>query len=178
MDILNIKSDSRLPEQSLAMCGLVIATGTPLQTFLSTYNPTINLSIHELMIIEAMLITGCRISEILNLNSSQITANGLVKLAGLKGSSDIIFRPVSTIEYYRKIRKLKILVFSNYNRYYMYRLFLRIGCYGQYRSSSRLSVTHFFRKQLALEAYSIANKDSDISNVLHHNSKRSASYYN
>jgi site-specific recombinase XerC len=69
-------------------------------------------------------------------------------------------------------------IFTNYNRFYIYRLFKKLGFTQKFGDNVNFSVTHFFRKSAALEALSMNNDLQDITSILGHKSAKSAHYYN
>jgi integrase len=124
-----------------------------------------------------MYISGCRISEVLAIRGYDISTNGLIKIKGKKGSNDKIIRITQNISHCKTIPKNLNMPFKIYSRFFIYRLFKKIGLIYKSYGNINNSVTHYFRKSVALEAYNISKDQQDIKLVLNHKSIKSAHYY-
>lgn len=99
-------------------------------------------------ILELQLLYGLRISEVLSIKSSDIMASGHIRIGGLKNSSSRIIVPVETRDWFLNQRGLNIFVFQDYDRFYIYRLYKKMGLHAVFHGRNKKSVTHLFRHLL------------------------------
>ena len=128
-------------------------------------------------VIELQLFYGLRISEVLNIHSSDINSLGQICIRGLKGSNDRIITPITNLEFYIKMRKLKIKVFQHISRFYVYREYKKMGISAQFNGNSKNSVTHMLRhlviKNNKIEGYEMET----IKQFIGHKSIKSTEHY-
>jgi len=164
--------------QSPELCNLRDSSLPQLLSSQSVGSGAFALSNYEKAIIELMYCSGCRISEVLRIKSSDISPSGFVKITASKGSANRFVHISYSIEFLLSLKTTNSYIFANYNRYYIYRLFKKLGFTQKFGDNVNFSVTHYFRKSAALEALSINNDLQDITSLLGHKSAKSAHYYN
>ena len=133
---------------------------------------------YEKSIIELMYCSGCRVSEVLRIKASDVSQSGLVKITASKGSANRFVHISYSLDFLLSLKAVNGYIFANYNRFYIYRLFKKLGFTQKFGDNVNSSVTHYFRKSAALEALSMNNDLQDIATLLGHKSAKSAHYYN
>jgi len=88
---------------------------------------------------------GLRVSEVLNLHSSDVLTGLKVRIKGLKGSGNRIVQPVLYRSFWEGFRKSNYQIGEVYDRFYLYRVFKKYGLYFKPKNSSKYAVTHAFR---------------------------------
>lgn len=128
-------------------------------------------------IIEIQLISGCRISEVLAINPQDISLSGHVVIRGKKGSTNKTIYVSDSRAYLAQCKELRIRPFKDFDRFFVYRQYKKLGIYFTFEDKSKSSVTHFFRQCNArlLEASEIDL--NSIQGFLSHKSESSTSYY-
>ena len=99
-------------------------------------------------ILELQLLYGLRVSEVLAIHSNDILSSGHVMVKGLKGSESRLIIAVKTAEWLQDQKNKGRYIFMDFNRYYLYRLYKKLGLSAQFRNRRKKSVTHLFRHML------------------------------
>lgn len=121
--------------------------------------------------------SGCRISDLLNVNYLSISPGLNISILQGKGSLPLIIQPVYFREYWVDVRVKRLIPMEGYNRFFMYRFYRKYGIGVNNGSGRNMSVTHAFRKQLAQDVYSIDNTEIRVQGALGHRSKKSTEHY-
>ena len=120
---------------------------------------------------------GLRVSDILNIHHSDITnSNNIVIHQGKKSHKKIV-RDDEFFDFWKNCRDFKINPFEDYDRFYIYRIYKRIGIKHTERGRKRNSVTHAPRKLLAQDMEKSDFDITEIQTALGHRGKRSTEYY-
>ena len=90
-------------------------------------------------------ISGARVSEILNIKYTDIINSTIIRLKGLKHSSDRLIHIDRYSEYFGFCKRNMIHPFSTLNRFYIYREYKKIGFIVSFLDSNKKAVTHSFR---------------------------------
>ena len=103
------------------------------------------------LLLYVMFLSGCRVSEALDIRPSRISPSGQVLLRGLKGSEDRVINIGSMARY-----GVDNIILASYDielrsRFSMYRLLKRLGFSQYFGESSVPSVTHIFRHMFVRE---------------------------
>lgn len=134
------------------------------------------LSDRQKLILKILQLYNCRISEILNATWEDYYPGKFLILRGLKNSSDIFVRDIEINRSLASLGRLHAtFIFYPVKYYQIYRYCLRLlnnRAYVKGYERNR-KVTHFFRYENA----NILKHPEDATAMLHHKSKRSASYY-
>lgn len=96
-------------------------------------------------LIDVMQVSGCRVSEILNVTWRDIGYDASVYIAGLKGSESKIVKVSYTRDIAIAFRKNKINPFAGVSRFYVYRLFKKLNLILTTEKGDKNKVTHSFR---------------------------------
>lgn len=134
---------------------------------------------HKLLwyIIELQLSGGLRIAEVLSIMPGQILPTGHVLIKGKKGSSSRIVYTSDARGYLVRCRNNSVLPFMDYDRYWVYREYKKLGIGTKFKGKGNASVTHFFRQ---LNARLQQMSDVELENIgtfLGHKSQQSTQYY-
>ena len=120
---------------------------------------------------------GLRVSDILNIHYSDITNSNNIIIHQGKRSMKKIVRDDDFFDFWKNCKTSKINPFENYDRFYIYRLYRRIGIKHTERGRKRNSVTHAPRKLLAQDMEKSDFDITEIQTALGHRGKRSTEYY-
>lgn len=90
-------------------------------------------------------ISGARVSEILNIQYSDIITSTILKIKGLKHSDDRLLHIDKYSEYFSFCKQNMVNPFGSLNRYYIYREYKKIGFIVSFLDSNKKAVTHSFR---------------------------------
>lgn len=90
-------------------------------------------------------ISGARVSEILNIQYSDIITSTIIRLKGLKHSSDRLIHIDRYAEYFGFCKRNMIHPFSTLDRFYIYREYKKLGFIVSFLDSNKKAVTHSFR---------------------------------
>ncbi len=121
--------------------------------------------------------TGARISEVLNINLSNINARGQMFIIGLKGGQNRLIECYEARDYIIKCKRVHKEPFEYLNRFTAYRLLQNIGIGKVKKGNSVASVTHLFRDEYVKSVRSIAIDKEDISRSIGHKSTKSTEFY-
>ena len=120
---------------------------------------------------------GLRISECLNIKFSEINSQGSVLLESLKGSENQVVSCSLARNYLLRCRARKQNPFETYNRFFLYRLYKKLGISYRKNGMKKTAVTHAFR-HIQADAIREITKDRDIlaQRLRHKNPKNSDRY--
>lgn len=90
-------------------------------------------------------ISGARVSEILNIQYSDIITSTILRIKGLKHSNDRLLHIDRYSEYFSSCKLNMVHPFGSLNRYYIYREYKKIGFIVSFLDSNKKAVTHSFR---------------------------------
>jgi integrase len=124
-----------------------------------------------------MLESGCRVSEVLNIRSTDITPTGRIVIKGLKRSHDRVINPSSVAQQTLKKRNSPGTIFMGISRFHVYRSFKSVGLQHSFNDRERNSVTHLFRHYVALDLQQTDHGKKAITTGLGHKSNNSADHY-
>ena len=128
-------------------------------------------------IIHLTYLHGLRISEVLSIKGNDIMKNGTIKIKALKKSNQ---RVITTGKYHSQLLRYvskPVYIFSEFNRYWCYHQFKKLGISFKFGNNSVHSVTHAGRHIVAL-----LQKENNIATVttqsyLGHKSEKSTEVY-
>lgn len=96
-------------------------------------------------IVDLMLNSGCRISEILSIKPHNILLNGSVKIQASKGGNNRIISSSDARNYLIDCKSSGNHPFMDYNRFYIYRAFKKWGIGYVVNGNCNKAVTHAIR---------------------------------
>jgi integrase len=124
-----------------------------------------------------MVINGLRVSEVLRLRVFEEDSRGYTYIKASKSDKRIAVNLRASGLYYCTVKEDNGLWLTYTNRFWIYRQFKRMGLVVQVRSNVNKSVTHGHRHLIADEVRSLTNDNKNVTEVLHHNSKKSQQSY-
>ncbi len=172
-----VKSVSTPSAQSAGSCAPDTETEKNFFIFQTSVVGNNSLSTSDKAVIELQFLCGARISEILDITSSDISRTGLVRIRAKKGSQDRIVNPIYYRDFWLRDASALLPLSSVFSRFYFYRLYKKNGFAGYFGNNSKRSVTHFFRHIRGAEINRQWHDLELVKNSLGQKSVRSASYY-
>ena len=127
--------------------------------------------------ISLMYQSGCRISSILQLKPSNISANGRIILHQGKGSEPMVIVPVDYRDWWLNYRKSGMQYYELQSYIYYYRLFKRYKLVSPSSFGTRNAVTATARKMVAMDTFSVNEDLNEAKIALGHRSINSTGYY-
>jgi len=88
---------------------------------------------------------GLRISEVLGIKLTDVSTRGFIKVKGLKGSNDRIIYPILSLKYFSVCKERGRTPFQGIDRYYVYRIYQKLGIKIYLQDNKKYAVTHIFR---------------------------------
>lgn len=128
-------------------------------------------------IVVALEVTGCRISELINIKVYDINKNGQFKIKGLKGSADRLFTILEIRDYLIMCRINRCDPFGTFSRFYYYRLFKKMGIGTVYGNSTKASVTHSFRHEYIVNLNELDSSNELVKSNVGHKNIKNTEYY-
>jgi len=156
------------PDKQTLLSNLSRVYGTPLSS---------DLSLVELCVIDLLMFSGIRISELLRIDPWSILKSGHINVKGLKGSNDRIIIPVFSLFFWQGFMVQFLPLVDLYSRFYFYRRFKKLGIYTHYDSRKHQSITHFFRHRVINQLNDSGVPQKDISTFIGHKNKKTLKYY-
>lgn len=130
-----------------------------------------------LAVIELQLFYGLRISECLNITTSDISNTGHIRVRGSKGSNDRIVIPYRFASFWQNEAKALLPLGNIYSRFWFYRNYKNLGLYAIFGNSKVKSVTHLFRHLNILSLKDNFNETGLTRNFIGHKSIKSTMHY-
>ena len=127
--------------------------------------------------ISLMYQTGCRISSILQIKPSSISANGRIILHQGKGSEPMIIVPADYRDWWLNYRNSNSKYYELQNYIYYYRLFKRYKLVSPSTFGTKTAVTSTARKMVAIDTFSVNEDLNEAKIALGHKSINSTGYY-
>lgn len=173
----NIKSSISPSAQNNIQCAADDGRFADMVAKLTRFYADKNLSIELKALVEILELSGCRVSQILQVHYKNISTHGQIKIIGSKNGNDIIVKPQMYKEFWLDYRRNGISFRSVYSRFALYRLFKHYGLFIKVESSQKKSVCHCFRHMLATDTATITTDKTIIANKLGHKSTNTQKYY-
>ena len=117
-------------------------------------------------------------SEVLSIKANDLYTQDRIKLRALKGSQSRLLCFHDNTGYLQLCKRIGKHPFMDLNRFYVYRLYKRIGIQYKSQTSSKMSVTHAPRHIAAIELLNSNDGLLFTSDYLRHKSKRTLQFYN
>lgn len=134
-------------------------------------------SIIEAIMIDLLLSNGCRISEALSVESSNILDSKTVWVKGSKGSCDRILHLCYTSFPFEFIRGNTGRLFFGRDRFYFYRVFKNLGINERITGNRNRAVTHLPRHMFVDSVRTAGMESEMIAKNLGHKSVKSTKWY-
>ena len=130
-----------------------------------------------LAVIELQLFYGLRISECLNITTSDVSSTGHIRVRGSKGSNDRIVIPYRFSSFWQNEAKALLPLVNVYSRFWFYRQYKSLGLYAIFGNSRVHSVTHLFRHLNILSLKENFNETDLTRKFIGHKSIKSTMHY-
>lgn len=124
-----------------------------------------------------LLDSSCRVSEALKLQPHNIDKLYRVKIEETKTKTTRIVHTHYSRESIEYIRANNVNIWSELNRFYVYRVFKKVGLFGTFGENKRVSVTHLIRHESALIAQNQGFTETDTQKIIGHKSVNSTQHY-
>ena len=150
---------------------------------LSTVNSKLDMMIRDgidigvIAAISLLYQSGCRISSILQLKPTNISANGRIILHQGKGSEPMVIVPADYRDWWLNFRNSKMEYYELQSYIYYYRLFKRYKLVSPSSFGSKNAVTATARKMVAMDTFSVNEDLNEAKIALGHKSINSTGYY-
>lgn len=144
------------------------------------YNRWLSLSgeSYELGLLYYMLVvSGCRVSELLSLSFSDVINYHQVIIRGKKGSNSREFSVLPYVDYFKLYRGSPLLIFRAFNYAFVRRAFIRHNIGFVDKNSKNKKITHAPRHQKISQLYKSINELSVVQEVIGHKSQKSTAHY-
>jgi integrase len=126
---------------------------------------------------DLLLTYGLRVSEVLSLTGSDISKSGRVRVISKKNSEIRVIHHYELCHYFAHLIGSRNLLFSEYDRFYIYRVFRRQGLSGLFGENKNKSVTHLGRHLVGLDISDSFGDVSVVKSYLGHKSINSSNHY-
>ena len=130
-----------------------------------------------LAVIELQLHYGLRISECLNITTSDVSRTGHIRIRGTKGSNDRIVIPYRFSSFWQNEASAILPLCNIYSRFWFYRQYKNLGLYAIFGNSRVKSVTHLFRHLNILSLKESFNETGLTKHFIGHKSINSTLHY-
>ena len=171
------KSGPPLVAHNAGVCSRQFSTFFNLDQVYYNYSRNILVNNDMKLLIELQLFFGLRVSEALGLTPGSYKGNGMFTVVTLKKNEDRIITIKHNIKElernYINILPLK----DRYTRYYVYRLYKKLGIYKKYNNNTYYSVTHYFRHKIVQHLISEGISLKNITRYMGWRSEKSITYY-
>lgn len=124
-----------------------------------------------------LLDSSCRVSEALELLPQNIDKLYRVKIVEKKTKSTRIIHTHYSRESVEYMRANSVNIWSELDRFYVYRVFKKVGLFGTFGTNKRASVTHSIRHESALIAQNQGFTETDTQKIIGHKSVNSTQHY-
>ena len=172
-----INTVSKPSAQNTTLCAQVNDQMTAIEAKVSAIMTSSFCSSLDKVLIDLLYTNGLRISEVLQLKSSDIDARGNVFVKGLKGSNDRLCQCTYMKSELLYLRSTNSHLFSYTNRFYYYRLFKKLGLYIVYDSNENKAVTHSLRHSYIYSLQNITNNIESTAQIVGHKNSKSTTHY-
>lgn len=140
-------------------------------------NTNIMYGAHVKLVIWILFNTGSRISEVLDLKSSDISDDWFIRIKGSKGSNNRIIKILPPPFPILINRKVPYYLFQEFSRFYIYRVCRANNLILKVEGMRHYSVTHSFRHYYASQLLRFQDKENSAGKELGHKSNKSILHY-
>ncbi len=120
---------------------------------------------------------GLRVSELLSVSGRDVSNSFMIRIRAKKNSNDRLVNASEFKDFLISKRFCSGLIFSSYNRFYIYRVMKSAGLSAIFGENKNKSVTHYARHQFALSNQSLTDPSFSTSKLLGHKSDNNGKYY-
>ena len=172
-----LKPVSKSSTQYATLCDIPSGLVSAYNAAYSALNNCQWLSQLDRFLLECQLLSGCRVSQLLKINYNNISNFGQVLIPGSKGSNQTVVTVTITKDYAISIANNKIQLSGQRNRFYLYRLWKRLGISVLNEGDEKYRVTHALRHSIISGMSSINVEPNVIKNEIGHKNVNSQVAY-
>jgi len=136
-----------------------------------------NLTIDLKCLLDIMLSSGCRVSEVISNKGIEVRLDGSLVLYQSKTKKYLITKTQYHANYLKKWRGGRYLNLCQYSRFQIYRIFKKYGLEAQFEGSTYSSVTHIARKLNGALLYADTHNIDDVAKSLNHSNNKNSEFY-
>ena len=173
----SIKSESVPGAQTAKLCDMGTTADGLEHLFISTIAKVRSTNASLALVIWLMYASGLRVSEILKIRGKDISRSYNILIKGSKNSSDRLVSGVLFAYFLESYIGKNILVFDQFDRFYVYRELKKLGLSYKFAGNEKNSVTHLGRHVFALQGKEIADESMTVGKMLGHKGTNSEKYY-
>lgn len=137
VDVLTAQTDSKYVDVSQVIDEIDLKV----QEILS--NNTVPIQLKRFIYVQS--ISGARVSELLNIQHSDIISPTILRVKGLKHSEDRLIHIDKYCDYFSLCKSNMIRPFESLDRFYIYREYKKLNLVVSFIGSNKKAVTHSFR---------------------------------
>ena len=120
---------------------------------------------------------GLRVSEVLNISVYDITPTGLIKIKTSKHGNNKIINASEARGFLLNCLKTKYIPWQDWDRFFIYREYKKIGFPSVQVGENRHAVTHLFRHLQTAELRTINANEKEVASYLGHKNLKSQENY-
>ena len=124
-----------------------------------------------------LLSGGLRVSELLSIKGTDVLISRKLIVKGLKGSKNRLIDVSFLWFFYSRFVGTDMFVFANFDRFFVYRIFLKYNVVFFSEKSSKKSVTHSLRHVYINSLRASNLSDADLCMSIGHNNVSNVNYY-
>ena len=171
------KAASNLSAQTTRLCAIG-SNETRLTKSIESYLDAEKMIGNKLAyIIKIQYMYGLRISEVLSIRMCHIDRRNNIKVFGAKGSENRIINVAGIYNDLRVDNNSTRLLFEDYNRFFVYRYYKKLGFVYEHGKGLKCSVTHAPRHLLLKSLESITSDIEEKARFIGHKSTKSTQHY-
>ena len=148
LDLLLTKSVPTVPAHNAGLCGVNQPDTSEIEKlyFLYARNRFCNQDLR--FIIELQVLNGLRITECLNITAADCLDLDTLCIRTLKGGRNRIIKIKYNKYFIQGEKKYKQTLSQRIDRFYVYRIYRKLGIYQRFNYNKHDSVTHYFRHNI------------------------------
>lgn len=158
-------------------CAATTERGWDATSLSEHYNKLLAIDSSVALVFDLQFAGGCRISEVLAVHFSHIDDLGKVTIHSQKGGVVRVVQSMFSAKILKNYKDLKSSPFLHIDRFYVYRIYKKLGISEVYGDNKRASVTHLPRHEVALASKKAKRENSTTQGQLGHKSAKSTEHY-
>lgn len=132
---------------------------------------------YDRLIIELMFLNGLRVSEVLRIQGVDIISRNSFIIRASKGSAVRIGYVVHNVKLFSSFAGSSCYLFDCFSRFYVYRLFKRVGLSSEIIGNRNRAVTHSLRHQRIESIQSASENIFGTAQLIGHKNVKSTAHY-
>lgn len=172
-----IKTVSTAVAQDNTLCDQVTQLNVSLMSAIDNFLNDETICVQSRVACELQLLSGCRVSEILNISHTDILTGGKILVKGLKGSDDRVIYSSRFTSYLNSCKMSLCDPFKYLSRFMLYRDYKKKGIMMLFKNASYRSVTHALRHLYIEELKGAGLTNANIQTNIGHKTSQSTLHY-